>query len=331
MDETVSMSETSVSARSANFAAMASYFSDSIFKWGCAMKSLDVEAVHAFVLVADLRSFTRAAQALDTTQSSISLRIRRLEEQLGRRLIERTPRQVRMSVDGCAFLEPARALVAAHGNALGAFGAERRRFVIGMSHHVVGTELPLLLRRMNDSNPDVVVDMRIASSRDLLDAFDKGTLDAAVVLQHDNRRLDGETILVECFRWMAAPDFDHDPSRPLKLATQADPCSVRRMAVDTLEEAGLAWTEVFVGGGVATVGAAVSAGLAVAALGLRVSPADAIDVGARFGLPKLPARDVVLYSAHTDALARRILRALSEAVRSTVPSVTATTEMSSAG
>ncbi|MGF6571139.1 DNA-binding transcriptional LysR family regulator [Paraburkholderia sp. GAS333] len=323
------MSASRVSAQTANMAVTASYFSDSIFKWGYAMKSLDVEAVHAFVLVADLKSFTQAAQALDTTQSSISLRIKRLEEQLGRRLIERTPRQVRMSVDGSAFIEPARALVAAHGNALGAFGVERRKFVIGMSHHVVGAELPLLLRRMSDSNPDVVVDMRIASSRDLLDAFDKGALDAAVVLQHDSRRLDGETILTECFRWMAARDFNHDPSRPLKLATQAEPCSVRRMAVDALDEAGLAWTEVFVGGGVTTVGAAVSAGLAVAALGLRVSPADAIDVGARFNLPRLPARDVVLYTAHTDPLARRTLRALSEAVRSTVASCPATTETSS--
>jgi hypothetical protein len=38
------------------------------------------------------------------------------------------------------------------------------------------------------------------------------------------------------------------------------PCSVRSMAVDTLDSAGIAWTEVFVGGGVSAIGAAVSAG-----------------------------------------------------------------------
>ncbi|WP_260427562.1 LysR family transcriptional regulator, partial [Burkholderia cenocepacia] len=86
------------------------------------MKTLDIEAVQAFVLTADLKSFTRAAEALDTTQSAVSLKIKRLEDGLGRRLLERTPRQVRLSADGTAFLEPARELVAAHHGALGAFG-----------------------------------------------------------------------------------------------------------------------------------------------------------------------------------------------------------------
>src|SRR5690242_17949227 len=43
------------------------------------MKTLDVEAVQAFVLAADLNSFTRAAEALDSTQSAVSLKIKRLE------------------------------------------------------------------------------------------------------------------------------------------------------------------------------------------------------------------------------------------------------------
>ena len=48
------------------------------------MKTLDIEAVQAFVLTADLKSFTRAAEAMDTTQSAVSLKIKRLEHGLGR-------------------------------------------------------------------------------------------------------------------------------------------------------------------------------------------------------------------------------------------------------
>lgn len=40
------------------------------------MKTLDIEAVQAFVLTADLKSFTRAAEAMDTTQSAVSLKIK---------------------------------------------------------------------------------------------------------------------------------------------------------------------------------------------------------------------------------------------------------------
>lgn len=281
------------------------------------MKSLDIEAVQAFVLAADLKSFTRAAEALDTGQSAVSLKIKRLEAGLGRRLLERTPRQVRLSSDGAAFLGPARALVAAHQGALGAFGTGQRRLVAGISHHVVGAELPLLLRRMHDAEPRLVLEVRVASSREVLDAFDQGALDAAIVLQHDSRRLDGEVILAESFGWMATADFEHTPGQPLRLATQAQPCGVRSMAVGALDDAGIAWREVFVGGGVTTIGAAVCAGLAVAALGQRVAPAGTVDVGARLGLPPLPARDVLLYSNQTDAQARRALRTLGAAIRST--------------
>src|ERR1700748_3046125 len=83
------------------------------------MRALDLEAVQAFVLTADFKSFTRAAEAMDTTQSAVSLKIKRLEDTLGRRLLERTPRLVRLSADGNAFLEPARNLVAAHHCAIG--------------------------------------------------------------------------------------------------------------------------------------------------------------------------------------------------------------------
>ena len=248
----------------------------------------------------------------------MSLKIKRLEAGLGRRLLERTPRQVRLSADGTAFLEPARELVAAHHGAISAFGTSRRRLVIGVSHHVVGADLPMLLRRMSEAEPALVLEIRVAASRDVLDAFDRGLLDAAVALQHDSRRLDGETILSESFGWMAAADFEYHPPQPLRLATQAEPCSVRRMAVDALDEAGVAWTEVFVGGGVATIGAAVSAGLAVAALGHRVAPAGTVDMGMRYGLPPLPTRDVVLYSNLTDAHARQALRTLGAALRSSV-------------
>jgi len=273
--------------------------------------------VQAFVFVADLKSFTRTAEAMDTTQSAVSLKIKRLEEVLGKRLLERTPRQVRVSADGGAFLGPARTLVAAHQAALGAFAIARRRLVIGLSHHVVGAELPSLLKRMHDSEPGLLMEMRVFMSRDILDALDRGTLDAAIVLRHDNRLRDGELILEESFGWMAAPDFQHHAGEPLRLATQAEPCTVRSMALSALNEAGISWTEVFVGGGIVTIGAAVSAGLAIATLGRRVAPPGTIDIGPRFGLPLLPSRDVMLYSNVSDSQSLKSLRTLAAVIRST--------------
>jgi DNA-binding transcriptional LysR family regulator len=257
---------------------------------------------------------------MDTTQSAVSLKIKRLEVGLGRRLLERTPRQVRLSADGDVFLAAARHLIDAHHGAVASFGAKKRRLVVGISHHIVGAELPMLLRRIGNARPGLVLELRVATSRDVLVDFDRGTLDAAIVLRHDNRRRDGETVLAQAFAWMAAPDFIYHPGEPLRVATQAAPCSVRSMAVETLKAARVPWTEVFVGGGVATIGAAVSAGLAVAALGRRVAPPDTIDIGARLGLPPLPSRDVVLHSNLTDRQSRDTLKLLAATIRATASS-----------
>jgi DNA-binding transcriptional LysR family regulator len=279
------------------------------------MKALDVEAVQAFVLVADLTSFTRAAEAMGSTQSAISLKIKRLEDGLGKRLLERTPRLVRLSAEGTAFLASARNLVAAHQSAIGAFAVEKRRLVVGISQHLVGPELAQVLKRISATDPSLVIEMRIETTRAMLQAFDNGELDAALVLRHDTRRRDGEVMLEEEFGWMASPDFNWSPGEPLRLATQAEPCSVRAMAVHALDHAGIPWSEVFVGGGVATIGAALSAGLAIGALVRRVAPADCVDLGPRLGLPKLPSCEVILYSKLADAGARAALRTLGAAFR----------------
>ena len=56
------------------------------------MTTLDIPTVQAFLLVAELQSFTRAAEALGTTQAAVSMKLQRLEATLGKRLVERSPR-----------------------------------------------------------------------------------------------------------------------------------------------------------------------------------------------------------------------------------------------
>ena len=93
-------------------------------------------------------------------------------------------------------------------------------------------------------------------------------------------RRDGEVLMKERFGWFAATDWSARPGEPMRIATQSATCGLRAVLVRALDAAGIAWTEVFVGGGVATIGAAVSAGLAVAALARRCAPPGTIDVGA---------------------------------------------------
>lgn len=282
-------------------------------------RPLDIDAVRAFVLACDLGSFTRAAETVGSSQAAISLRIKRLEARVGRQLLERTPRRVRLSEAGEAFLPAARDLLAAYGRALDSAGvadACARRLVLGISDHVAGPALPGLLARLAAWDPRLVVEVRIASSRDLAPAFDRRELDAAVVRREEGRP-GGELLLTERIGWFAAPGYTPAAGAPLRLATLAAPCGVRGLAVRALDAAGIAWTEVFVGGGVMAVGAAVSAGLGVAALAERVAPPGAVDIGPVLGLPALPPSEVVLHAQPAaDARAGAVLRVLAAAFRS---------------
>ncbi|MFD4836801.1 LysR family transcriptional regulator [Achromobacter sp. NPDC058515] len=280
-------------------------------------RPLDLDAVEAFIRTAELGSFTRAAEAMKTTQAAVSLKVKRLEDRLGCRLLERTPRYVELSTHGAAFLVHARELLAAHERALSLFSAARQRLAIGISDHVAGPELPALIARMNAQDPQLLIEIRIGSSRDLLQSFDRRELDTVIVRQHVGRT-DGKMLAEEKFGWFAAPGWRHRADEPLPLATLAEPCGVRVMAGQLLDDAGVPWTEIFVGGGVAAVAAAVMAGLGVAALAPRMLPFGATDVGPKLGLPDLPRLPVLFHSRVKDGRSLDALAALSAAFRSAV-------------
>lgn len=278
---------------------------------------LDLDAVRAFILVAELDSFTRAAEATGTTQAAVSLRVKRLEARLGCRLLERTPRYVRLSPKGAVFLERARELVAAHDRALAVVTESRQRVAIGISDHVAGPDLPALIARMNAQDPQLLIEIRIGSSSDLLQSFDRRELDAVIARIHFGRE-DGELLAEEKFGWFAAPGWQPRAGERLPLVTLAEPCGVRALAGRLLDAAGIPWTESFVGGGVAAVAAAVSAGVGVAALAPRLLPLGAVEVGSRMGLPELPRLPILLHTRIGAGRPRHALNTLSAAFRSAV-------------
>jgi len=65
-----------------------------------------------FVKVAELGSFTQAAQALRLPNASISTRVSQLEDRLGVKLFARTTRRVRLTNDGEVYLQTIRPLLA---------------------------------------------------------------------------------------------------------------------------------------------------------------------------------------------------------------------------
>jgi DNA-binding transcriptional LysR family regulator len=110
---------------------------------------LDLRLVGYFVVVADHRHFGRAATALRVAQPSLSRQIRRLEQQLGVRLLDRTPQGTRLTEAGEVFLPRAKALLraAAQATAQARAAAQPSRIIIGYTTGLIITPAVRELRR----------------------------------------------------------------------------------------------------------------------------------------------------------------------------------------
>jgi DNA-binding transcriptional LysR family regulator len=112
---------------------------------------LDLRLVRYFVEVADHLHFGRAATALRVAQPSLSRQIRRLEQQLGARLLDRTPQGTRLTEAGEAFLPSAKALLrtAARAAAQTRAAAQPSRITIGYTMGLIVTAAARELRRQH--------------------------------------------------------------------------------------------------------------------------------------------------------------------------------------
>jgi DNA-binding transcriptional LysR family regulator len=88
--------------------------------------SLDLENLKAFVRVAEVLSFTRAAEHLSAPKARISQQVRSLESQLGCQLFQRTTRSVRITPDGEQLLSRAKALLGEIEDIEGLFSASNQ-------------------------------------------------------------------------------------------------------------------------------------------------------------------------------------------------------------
>lgn len=117
--------------------------------------------LRSFVLIAEERSFTRAAERVGRTQSAVSLQVQRLESLIGHRLIERGKGAgVRLTAQGDHLLERAGELLSLNDDILGAAGTGSWRRDRNTAHGSPGPDLPsiavLPFRNVGDDPDDLL-------------------------------------------------------------------------------------------------------------------------------------------------------------------------------
>ncbi|MFB9468036.1 LysR family transcriptional regulator [Nonomuraea salmonea] len=140
---------------------------------------LDLRLVQCFVVLAGHRHFGRAAEALHTTQPSLSRQIRRLEQQLGARLLDRSTRGTRLSEAGEVFLPLAGELLRSAGQAMARAraAAQTHEITIGYTRGLVITPA---VRALRQAEPDAEVKTRLLAWNDSRSALLDHRVDAVV-------------------------------------------------------------------------------------------------------------------------------------------------------
>ncbi len=146
---------------------------------------MELRDLRSFVAVAQHRNFSRAAEALHVSQPALSEQIRKLEDELGAPLFERTSRGARLTDAGEALLPQARSVLAQADVA-----AEAVRSV---AHGVAGTLtlgfidsaalaiLPPLIRHFAQRYPGVKLRLRELGTRQQIEAVERGEIDVGIV------------------------------------------------------------------------------------------------------------------------------------------------------
>ena len=146
---------------------------------------ISLEDLQTFLAVADLGSFSRAADRLSLSQPSISNRVRRLEEKVGTRLLDRTTRRVELTKDGQRLHARASVTLRALRDLLRDFHAEigTRRLQVDVAATIMVTTiaLPPIIGAFSGDNPNISIRLTDRSPAAAIADVLGGKVDMAVL------------------------------------------------------------------------------------------------------------------------------------------------------
>jgi len=148
---------------------------------------MELRQLEYFVAVAEEANFTRAAARVHVAQPGVSAQVRRLERELGKDVLDRSGRTVRLTAAGAAVLPYARAALSA---AAGARLAVDELTGLLRGHVTIGTlssmasddlDLPGLIAGFHGDHPAVEISLEAANTDDLIEGLKAGRLDMAFI------------------------------------------------------------------------------------------------------------------------------------------------------
>lgn len=256
------------------------------------MTNIPTDLLRTLLAVIDLRSFTRAAQSLGVTQPAVSAQIKRLQMMLGVDVFDKSAPGVTLTANGEVIVNYARRMLALNDQMLDATtrGGAAARLRVGLAVDYFEGVVLDVLAEFRARHPELRMQVTASYSASVLRDLRRGDYDLVVAGSESEQPEAEQRRWFEPSGWAVASPAVAEVDGPVPLLVVGESSLSRRLSVAALEQAGVDYEIVYVGGSFAGLVEATRAGLGVACWAqrlLRESGLTVLENSRR--LPKVPA------------------------------------------
>jgi DNA-binding transcriptional LysR family regulator len=254
------------------------------------MLNIPTELLRTLVSVVDQRSFTKAAQSLGVTQPAVSAQIKRLQFLLGYELLDKSAPGVSLTPRGEMVVGQARRMLSINDQ-IGQLGGGQPRaqtIRVAIPGDFAGVKIPATLAQFRKRWPDIRFAVSATSFENMLRGLRQGDLDLAVAITSSKPQIEAHHLWIDQAVWVRSDATQLDADGAVPLVSFGEDCSCRYTAVNALNRVGRECDFVFTSRSIASLEAAVLAGLGTMVLPRNRVAQTSLSIWEDAPLPELP-------------------------------------------
>jgi DNA-binding transcriptional LysR family regulator len=271
--------------------------------------NLPTDVLRTFLAVIDLGSFTKAGQLLGRTQPAISLQIRKLEELVGKSLMDTSGRNIFLTPDGEKLARYSRQLLAVNDEIVARLQHKESTgdLRVGLPNDYAVSFFQSALANFSKLNPETEMSIQCDTSGQLLPMFDRDELDIVVAMFDGAPPAGLIYTWAERPIWVAGGDFDLTNRPTIPIAVHPEGSHYRQRVIHSLDQISKPWRITFCSPGIYDLQLAVQSGFGVTALTRRTLLRGMRVLADRDGFPPLPDIHVGMFFKNTGASTAALL------------------------
>ncbi|MFW8590443.1 LysR family transcriptional regulator [Glaciecola sp. 2405UD65-10] len=266
------------------------------------MKQLSLDVLRSFVTIVDVGNFQRAGEMLGRSQPAISLQIKKLEQQVNKKLFNKVGQGYQVSTDGKWLYEHAKQMLKINDNIFRELSIEtlRGRMRLGIPSEFASALLPSIIGEFSQRYPDVSLDVTSALSKHLLSNAQQNKFDLILALLHPTQTPHHENLEIlreDELVWVGDKNRNL-PTKNLPLVLAPEDCIYRSRVISQLKQQTHAWKINYTNPDFYGLMAAIKQGLGITALAKSIVP-DELEIIRDKRLPNLGSINICLLNQDT--------------------------------